>query len=56
MPIPALSRGVIGRNNRPTRIVRFMDFREEIENGNINIRDMGEGVALIENTMKRAST
>ena len=50
-----LSDGVMGRNNGTTRIDGLMDFREEVENGGVGMRDMKEGDILGGRTIEGAS-
>ena len=49
-----LSDGVMGRNNGTTRIDGLMDFREEVENGGVGMRDMKEGDILGGRTIEGA--
>ena len=49
-----LSRGVVGRNNGMTRVVKFLDFWEEVESWNSWIRDMEEGDVLDGKIVERA--
>ena len=44
----------MGRNNQSIRIVGFMDFGEDVDNGGVRIRDM-EGDVLGEKIMERTS-
>ena len=51
-----LTRVLLRRNNGKIRIVRFMGFREDAENGRVRIRDKEEGNVLGRKTKERASS